>query len=261
MKICAIPLDIKYASPAENLNAAASLLSQVDTDTDVLVLPELFTTAFLPEPSDCQKFAELSDGRTISTVKKWANFFGFAIAGSFLATDGEGHYFNRAFFVEPLGDVTFYDKRHLFPLSTEDTTYTPGRQLPPRIRFRGWEFMLIVCFDLRFPVWCRNTQQRMYDVLIVPSNWPHTRIDAYHLLMAARAVENQIYTVGCNRTGSDHYGEYPRGDSLICDPRGRMIQETRSNGFLYAFMDKAIIEQGRQRFPAWKAMDTWHIDL
>ncbi len=261
MKICTIPYDIVYASPEDNFSGVAHALSQVETDTDVVVLPELFTTAFIADEKTVATLAETNDGRTIETLKRWAQFFGFAIAGSFLATDGSGKYFNRAFFVEPLGDVTFYDKRHLFPLSTEDKIYTGGKKEAPVVRFRGWNFKLIICFDLRFPVWCRNIPCDLYDVLLVPSNWPHSRHIPYKILLTARAVENQAYTVGANRSGSDPYGEYTRNDSAIYDNWGNAIHETRRNGFLYALFDRTELEAGRSKFPAFKAADHWSLDL
>lgn len=144
MKICTIPLDIAYASVEDNLLTAAKALNDVESDTDVVVLPELFTTSFVPGQKTVSQLAEPNDGRTVAALRRWAEFFGFAIAGSFLATDGGGRYFNRGFFMEPGGEVTFYDKRHLFPLSTEDKVYTPGREMPARIRYRGCEFMLVL---------------------------------------------------------------------------------------------------------------------
>lgn len=261
MKVCSLPLDIVYASPEENLVSAAHALSQVETDTDLVVLPELFTTSFVPDEKTVSSLAEDNNGKTISTLKRWAQFFGFAIAGSFLATDGNGHYFNRGFFVEPMGDITLYDKRHLFPLSTEDKVYSPGTAFPPRIRFRGWEFRLAICFDIRFPVWTRNRPENMYDVLLVPANWPHTRAEQFRILLAARAVENQIYVIACNRTGTDKYGEYPQGDSWIFNNLGTPIQETRRNGYQYALLDKDELMTGRKRFPAYVATDKWNIEL
>lgn len=261
MKICVIPLDIRSASPEENLLTAAHALNEVEKDTDVVVLPELFTTAFIPDLKTVAALAENNDGHTVDTLRRWASFFGFAIAGSFLATDGKGHYFNRAFFVEPLGDMTFYDKRHLFPLSTEDKVYTPGQKPSPVVRFRGWDFKIAVCFDLRFPVWCRTRKEQLYDVLIIPANWPHSRERHLKILASARAVENQAYAVVANRVGTDDYGEYMRADSMVFDNLGEPVHETRRNGCLYAILERGLLDEGRRKFPAWKAMDSWTIDL
>lgn len=261
MKVCSIPLDIKYASPEDNILSAAKALHEVESDTDVVLLPELFTTAFVPDINTVATLAERNDGRTVETLRRWAEFFGFAIAGSFLATDGGGRYYNRGFFVEPSGDVTFYDKRHLFPLSTEDKTYTPGREHAARVRFRGWEFMLVICFDVRFPVWTRNRPESMYDVLLVPANWPHSRAGQFKILLAARAVENQVYVVASNRIGDDKFGQYNLGDSAIYDNLGTAIQETRRNGYQYALLDRKALDEGRSRFPAYVATDKWSIEL
>lgn len=261
MKICAIPFDITYADVENNLISVAHQLNQVEPDTDIVILPELFTTAFIPDAKTVAEKAEPIDGHTVDALKRWAQYFGFAIAGSYLATDGQGRYFNRAFFVEPMGDITFSDKRHLFPLSSENTVYTPGQTLPPTIRFRGWNIKIIVCYDLRFPVWTRNHPENLYDLLIVPSNWPISRVKPYKTLLSARAIENQIYTVGCNRTGVDKYGDYTTGMSSIFDNLGDDIKETRRNGHIYALLDLTSLKEGRERFPAYRSSDHFSIDL
>ncbi len=261
MKICVIPFDISWADKEANILSTAHALSQVEPDTDIVVLPELFTTAFIPNRGTVEELAEDNDGKTVRTLKRWAQFFGFAIAGSFLATDGNGYFYNRAFFIEPMGDATFYDKRHLFPLSEENRTYTPGSTLSPIVHFRGFDIKLIVCFDLRFPVWCRNEPGRLFDILLVPSNWPHSREFQYKTLLSARAIENQIFTVGANRTGEDKYGSYPAGQSGIYDNLGVAINETRNNGHLYAIVHRQTLTEGRRRFPAFEAADFYTIDL
>lgn len=261
MKICAIPIDIAYADVENNLISAAHQLNQVEPDTDVVVLPELFTTSFIPDAKTIASVAETNDDHTVDSIRRWAQYFGFAIAGSFLATDGKGHYFNRAFFIEPMGDATFADKRHLFPLSSENTTYTPASELPPVIRYRGWNIRIIVCYDLRFPVWTRNTPDNLYDLLLIPSNWPVSRVKPYKLLLSARAVENQIYTVGCNRTGSDKYGDYPTGMTSIFDNLGEDIRETRRNGHIYALLDLTNLKEGRERFPAYRSTDRFTLEV
>lgn len=262
MKVCVVPLDIAYGDIENNLISAAHQLNQVERDTDIVVLPELFTTAFIPDKKEVVRLAETPDGKTVETLKRWSQYFGFAIAGSFLATDGNGHYFNRAFFIEPMGDTTFADKRHLFPLSAENTTLTPGNSLPRIIRYRGWNIKIIVCFDLRFPVWTRNKKDDMFDLLLVPSNWPVSRVKPYKLLLSARAVENQIYTVGANRLGSDKFGDYTVGMSSIYDNLGDDIKETRRNGHIYALLDLDNLKEGRKKFPAYQASDnfTLHLD-
>lgn len=261
MKICAIPLDIVYANPDENILATAHALNQVEKDTDLVILPELFTTAFVADGKIVEQIAEGNDGKTMENVRRWAQFFGMAICGSFLARDGEGRFFNRAFFVEPAGDTAYYDKRHLFPLSTEDKVYSHGHSLPPRIRFRGWDFTMAICFDIRFPVWCRNTAFHPYDVLLLPCNWPHARASQLKTLAMARAIENQANVIVCNRTGQDDYGEYLRDDTGMWDNLGQSIRESRRNGFVYTILERAELDEGRRKFPVSKAADVWHVDL
>ena len=259
-KVCIIPFSIAWGNKDSNLCGMASELNQVEKDTDLVVIPELFSTDFISDRKVVEELAERNDGHTMDALKRWASFFGFAIAGSFLATDGSGRYFNRAFVVEPAGDVTFYDKHHLFPLSDEKGIFTAGAKLSPIIRYRGWNLKLMVCYDLRFPVWCRNGEE-IYDILVVPSSWPHSRITQYHKLLAARAIENQIYAVGANRTGKDNYGEYPAGDSVIYDNLGDSIGETRRNGHIYSVLDGEALEAGRHRFPAWRDSDKFTIEF
>ncbi|MDE6177759.1 MAG: nitrilase family protein [Duncaniella sp.] len=261
MKICAIPLEIKPNSPEDNLLTAAAALGRVEPDTDVVVLPELFTTGFERDKATAEALAETVGGKTMEAVRRWAQFFGFAIAGSFLARGEDGHLHNRAFFAEPSGETTYYDKRHLFILSAEDKTYTPGQALPPRIRFRGWDFALTVCFDLRFPVWCRSVPDRPYDILLVPANWPHSRAAQFKLLLAARAVENQGFTVGCNCLSPGDDSEYEPGDSAIYDNLGNPVHETRANGYLYALLDAERLRRGRERLPAYRVADRWTIEM
>lgn len=261
LKVCVIPADISYADVENNLISTAHRLNQVEPDTDIVVLPELFTTSFVPDAGTVAAIAETNDGHTVESLKRWAQYFGFAIAGSFLATDGRGNYFNRAFFVEPMGDVTFTDKRHLFPLSNEHTIYKASQELPKNIRFRGWNIRLIVCFDLRFPVWMRNSHDDLYDLLLVPSNWPVSREKPYKLLLAARAIENQAYTVGANRTGTDKFGEYPTGISSVFDYLGEEIRETRRNGDIYALLDLDALKESRKRFPFYQAADRFSVEL
>lgn len=260
LKTCIVPLDIKWGDIDANLQNAAYQLNQVEKDTDLVILPEVFATGYTEDISQIRSLAQPQDGRIIDTVKRWAQFFSMAIVGSFIASYPNGKFSNRAFMVEPSGEVTFYDKRHLFPLSNEAKVYTPGDKLPPVIRFRGWDIMLIVCYDLRFPVWCRNTPHTPYDILAVPANWPHSRIFQMHQLLSARAIENQAFAIGANRTGQDLYGTYPPGDSDIFDNMGSRIGETRRNGHIYAILSHHALEEARTRFPAWKSADSFTIN-
>lgn len=259
LKVCVVPLDTTPVDVSANLSSTAYALNEVESDTDLVVLPELFTTGFTADKTLCKSLAETSGGKTMDAVRRWAQYFGFAIAGSFMAQEN-GKIFNRAFFAEPSGDMTFYDKRHLFPLSKEHEVFSSGTSLSPLVRYRGWNIKTVVCYDLRFPVWCRNTEP-YYDLLVAPSIWPHTRIFQYHQLLSTRALENQAYTIGANRTGTDDSGEYPCGDSAIFNNLGKRIEETRRNGLIYSVLDIEALRKGRDRFPALRDSDDFLITL
>lgn len=261
LKVCTIAHDIIEGSKHENIIAIASRLREVETDTDLVVLPELFTTGYIFDKTSLSELAETDDGHTVDTLRRWAQFFGVALAGSFLATDGEGHYFNRAFFIEPGGDTTLYDKRHLFTLSGENTIYTRGVSPAPTVRYRGWNIKLIVCFDLRFPVWIRTTPRTEFDLLLCPAMWGGARWHQFKTLLAARAIENQAYAVSCNRLGKDAYGTYPAGMSVAFDNLGNEIHETRRNGLVYVLLDIEDLRRSREKFPVADSADAFTINI
>ncbi len=260
LKVCTLAHDIVEGSVHENIISVASRLREVETDTDLVILPELFTTGYVFDSAKLAEMAETDDGHTVDTLRRWAQFFGVALAGSFLATDGDGHYYNRGFFIEPGGDTTLYDKRHLFTLSGENKIYTHGTAPAPIVRYRGWNIKLIICFDLRFPVWLRTTPRAEYDLLICPAMWGGSRSHQFKTLLAARAIENQAYAISCNRLGKDAYGIYPSGMSVCYDNLGNEIHETRRNGLVYALLDLDDLRKSREKFPVADAADEFTIN-
>lgn len=253
LTIAALPVDIVWGDRDENLQALARALSRMPAGIDVVVVPELFTTGFIHDNDSLSRLAETASGDTMATVHQLARQYNVAISGSFLCNIG-GHFYNRAFFIEPGGDETFYDKHHLFSLSPEATVYNAGVARSPIVRFRGWNISMIVCYDLRFPVWCRNVGS-LYDVLLVPANWPHAREYAWRHLLIARAIENQAYVVGANRSGCDDYGNY---DDLafIYDAMGQPIGiRDEATGMIVATIDKPDLMKMRQRMPFGKDAD------
>lgn len=252
LKIAALPHPIVFAEPESNLIDIAQSLEHIPENTDIIVLPEMFTTGYVKDKELVRSLGERNDGRTISAVRRWASTLNAAIAGSFLATDGT-EYYNRAFFVESSGETTFYDKKHLFTPSGEADIYTPGRQRFSPIRFRGWNVMLFVCYDLRFPIWCRNDQLE-YDLAILPSNWAEARQYAFTQLLIARAIENQACYVGANRGGEDLYGKYPSSMTQIYDFWGDPAGHSE-NGFIVGILDKEKMEAYRKRFPVFRDAD------
>lgn len=247
MKVAALPLDIRSGDPEANRRMAQIMIEALPQGVDILVLPELFTTGFVPDAAMCAGMAETNDGPTMQLIRSLAASRGMAIAGTFLAREDE-QLFNRAFFVEPGGDAMFYDKRHLFMLSDEPKIITPGTALPPTYRYRGWNVSIIVCYDLRFPAWCRNLDLR-YDLLLVPANWPKRRRHAWKSLLEARAIENQAYVVGANRGGADFENE-----TYMIDYMGKIMSVDQTST-VFATFQKSTLDAFRRDFPVWKRAD------
>lgn len=265
LKVVALQLDIAWTDVEQNLVNAERAIAALPQGCDVVVVPEMFTTGFIVDKPTACAVGEPNDGRTVREIERWAKTYNTAICGSFIATDRDGLY-NRAFFIEPSGDKVFYDKRHLFSMSGENQVYVSGENRVPVFRFRGWNIAMAVCFDLRFPVWMRNIGTS-YDLLIVMANWPDSRAYPWGVLLAARAIENQAYVVGCNRTGADDYGKYS-GTSAIFDPKGKLLagsvekstdDKAQDRTFVMADLSKAAQEQFREKFPVYKCMDTFEI--
>lgn len=273
IKIAVLPLNIAWADIEKNLLNVAEKLSCIHRGTDILVLPELFSTGFIQDESIMHDMARKSAEMSMTAVKLWSSHLNMAIAGSFMASIGS-KIVNRGFFVEPSGETTLYDKRHLFCLSAESRIYTEGSALPPVIRFRGWNISMIVCYDLRFPVWCRNDGQR-YDLLLVPANWASARGYAWRQLLIARAIENQAVVVGANRSGHDDYGDYDF-QSFIFDPFGKQIapcikgnggnepdvlctSSVRTDDFIYADYTISQLEKVRSYLPVGRDADRFKL--
>lgn len=256
LKVALISLNIAQNDPHSNLTNTERLLQQVKPGTDLVLLPELFSTGYCNSLDTMQEQAETISGRTVTTLKQWASRFNCAIAGSFLCRVGDS-FFNRGFFIEPGGDETYYDKRHLFSLSHENELYTNGTEPFRPVRFRGWNISLIVCYDLRFPVWCRNTDGA-YDLLIVPANWGKARRYAWEHLLIARAIENQAYVIGINRSGTDDYGQYD-DTSIVVDPKGGLVETIGNTSILHATLHKQKIDEIRTYLPALNDADSFTV--
>lgn len=257
LKVVAFPVGIVTGDTGANMHNLEAFMTGIDADTDVVVLPELFSTGFIADKGKMAELAETNTGETITRLKQLSRRYNVAIAGSFLANTASSLY-NRAFFIEPSGDETFYDKRHLFGVSAEASIMKHGGATPPVVRFRGWNIAMIVCYDLRFPVWCRNTGNR-YDLLLVVANWPEARAYAWKHLLIARAIENQAYVIGANRGGHDEFGDY---DNLtyIFDYLGRPAAEINDrNNAVQSVLDKVRLNKFRENFPVWKDCDSFEL--
>lgn len=260
LRVAAIPIDMKLGMAADNLDFIENRLDSLDPETDLVVLPEMCTTGYTLDPRVVESYVETVDGPSITRLRQMARSHGMALWGTFACIDGNRLY-NRGFMIDPSGETRFYDKRHLFVLGREPMLYSPGQQLPPVVSFRGWKLMMAVCYDLRFPAWCRWTASRPYDALIIPANWPDARAFAWKHLLIARAVENQAYVVGCNRLGEDPYGIYHEGITHIFNHWGDDVADRSAPGVVSCVFDGEALERDRKRFPNLQVADDFRILL
>ncbi len=253
LNVAAIPVDIVAADKDANIAAVAAAVQSMARRPDVIVLPELFATAFIPDRGISESLAEGNDGKIMSAMSHLARMHNAAVIGTFLAAGHDGRIYNRAFFVEPDGGKTFYDKHHVFSIGMEGEVVSPGTSPVPVVKFRGWNIAMAVCYDLRFPCWLRNSMLK-YDVLVIPANWPSSRAHAWNHLLIARAIENQAYVVGANRSGGDRFGDYS-GCTSIYDYLGRNIGRISEAGIVTADFDREGLEKFRTGFPVWRDAD------
>lgn len=250
--------DIAWEDKSANLDRLRLLLEELRGQTELVVLPETFSTGFSMHPA---ALAESVDGPTLTSLRQWAATYGVAIAGSYIAcnTPHDGHYRNRAFFLTPEGDAYYYDKRHLFRMGRETEYYAPGHERLI-VHYRGWAICLLVCYDLRFPVWSRNRRNE-YDLLIYVANWPASRRKAWDILLQARAVENISYVCGVNRVGDDLHGVLHDGGTAAWSPRGERMASIpdHATGTVTLTLDGDALQRFRERFPAWKDADEFTI--
>ena len=259
LKTALLPHDIIEGNVQANLAAVAKRLRNLDSDVDLVVLPEMFNSGFTADPAVLARTAETNTGTTITTVQEWASKFGMHIWGGFTAVDN-GRYYNRGFMVSPDGQRVFYDKRHLFRYGGESELFTRGDSLSPIISIKTWNVKMSICYDLRFPAWNRAFNNN-YDILVVPANWAHARFFAWKHLLIARAIENQAYVLGCNREGHDLYGEYNRGDSQIFNNWGDDVADRRDDGTVYSTLIAETFNRDRKRFEPWRDADDFEIRI
>lgn len=260
LNIAAIEYDIVWGNIHENLQQVSRQLATMPQSIDLVILPEMFSTGFIVDKDMAEALAERNTGATISALRAMAAEYRVAIAGSYLARTA-GRLYNRAFLIEPNGDESFYDKRHLFRMGGERDVYGSGDVESPVVRYRGWNIKIVVCYDLRFPVWCRSTARQSYDLLLVVANWPKVRSSAWHTLLAARAIENECYVCGVNRCGNDAQGiDYASHLSKIYDYKGFETGKwSEDEHTLLASLDYDKLIAFRDKFPVWKDADDFSI--
>lgn len=253
MRITIVQTNIVWENKQENLRMLRRKLETLCGTTEIVVLPEMFSTGF---SMNSQTLAEPLSGETITTLKHWAKELGLTIAGSYIASEDK-EYYNRAFFLTPEGEEHYYDKRHLFRMGQEPQHFAAGSERPI-IRYQGWNICLLVCYDLRFPIWSRNVNNE-YDLLIYVASWPVPRRDAWDTLLKARAIENMCYVCGVNRIGTDGNQLSYNGGSIIYSPKGEILANVADNqeDTATASLDLSDLRSFRDKFPVWKDADTF----
>jgi predicted amidohydrolase len=252
---------LHWENPAANREQFAAQLAAMQPGFDLVVLPEMFTTGFSMQPA---RVAEAANSETLTWMQQQAATHHTAITGS-VAVHENGKYFNRLYWVNADGTFLHYDKRHLFRMAGEDEAYTGGTtNITPEIK--GWRIRPLICYDLRFPVWSRNrwnktTLQADYDVLLYVANWPERRNHPWQSLLTARAIENQAYVIGCNRTGEDGNGITYIGNSAIIDFKGEDLArlEPGATGVLSATLNYEALAEFRKAFPAGLDADSFEV--
>lgn len=243
---------LHWENQEENTSHLGGQIENVPEDTDLIILPEMFSSGFT---MNAQKAAEPMDGPTMQWMRRTAAKKNAVITGS-IVSEHDKRYYNRLIWMQPDGNYRFYDKRHLFRLASEDHTYTGGSHRWV-FEWKGWRVFPLICYDLRFPVWSRRSASFDYDLLIYVANWPERRNKAWKTLLPARAVENQSYTAAVNRIGEDGNGIYHSGDSAIYDYSGNTLisVEPGQPGILSFVLNKEEQDQFRSQFPFWKDAD------
>ncbi|MES2627739.1 MAG: amidohydrolase [Bacteroidota bacterium] len=254
LKVSLLQSPLHWQDPAANITHFDNLIRS-GQPSDLWVLPEMFTSGFTMQPA---KVAQEMDGEAVSWMVKTARELDTAIGGSLVITEN-GAFYNRFVFVKSSGEINTYDKRHLFTLAGEQNFYSAGEQRT-EVMLKGWKISLQVCYDLRFPVFTRNSAANAYDLLIYVANWPEPRINAWSRLLVARAIENQCYVIGVNRTGNDDNGMPYNGQSAVIDPYGEyLVEPTDAEGVFSAHLDKDKLMDFREKFPVLKDADLFRL--
>ena len=271
LAITTIQTNLHWQDKEANLHMFADKILSIKEKTEIIVLPEMFSTGFSIHP---EKLAETMNGNTVNWMKEMAAKKKAILAGSVIIKepanasdpDGRQNYFNRLIWMLPNGQCGTYDKRHRFAFAGEDQHYTAGnKRLIASVN--GWRINLQVCYDLRFPVWARQSVQHgkteigsEYDVLIYVANWPEARSTAWKTLLKARAIENQCYVIGVNRVGTDGNDKYYSGDSRIIDPLGEILYQKKDDeDICTTTLNKEHLQTVRDKFPFWKDADKFEI--
>lgn len=266
LTVTLIQTDLHWEDIDANIYLLDQKINSIDEPTEVVILPEMFTTGFSMHPA---KLAQRMDGSALRWMKQKAKEKNIILTGSLIIAE-EGKCYNRLIWMQPDGRFGQYDKRHLFAYAGEDKQYAAGnKRLIASVK--GWKVCLSVCYDLRFPVWMRQSPslspmdkeskgEGLYDLLVCVANWPESRGTAWKALLQARAIENQAFVAGVNRVGKDGNGIVHGGDSSLIDPRGEIIYQLNGEEDIFTFtLSKQFVEMTRNEFPFLKDADKFMI--
>jgi len=250
LTITLIQTDLVWEEIDANLTMLTEKIKAVDAPTDLIVLPEMFSTGF---SLSARQLAETMSGKAVSWLRSTALDQGAAITGSLMIKE-DGNYYNRLVYSSADGDLTHYDKKHLFRYAEEEKVFTPGEDHGDFL-IKGWRVRPFICYDLRFPIWCRNLGPN-YDLALYVANWPAARATHWKALLQARAIENQTYVVGVNRVGKDGNGLAYKGDSMVFAPQGDILADLGEEEKTHTMtLNFDALQNYRDTFPAWMDAD------
>lgn len=255
-----IQTDIFWQNKTANLESLARKIDAIEERTEIVILPEMFTTGFTMQPA---LFAETMEGETVAWMKEISARNKIILTGSIIIKE-QDLYYNRLIWMLPNGQFGYYNKRHLFAYAEEDKHYAAGnKRLIASVK--GWKINLQICYDLRFPVWSRQQPDdtgQEYDLLINVASWPERRSHAWKTLLCARAIENQCYAVGVNRVGKDGKNINHSGNSILIDPLGQVLyHKNEEEDVCTITIQKEDLDKVRAQFPFYKDADNFSIEL
>ncbi|REG89683.1 amidohydrolase [Winogradskyella sediminis] len=256
LKVAIIQTELTWENPEENRRLLSYKIDAILSPVDVIVLPEMFTSGFTMNPS---AVAETMEGETLNWLRSKAKQRQALIMGSLVISENNKFY-NRMVCVEPSGTITTYDKRHTFTLAGEHNVYTAGTE-KVILNYKDWKICPLICYDLRFPVWARNTEN--YDLLIYVANWPKVRISAWDALLKARAIENMTYCIGVNRVGQDGNKHHYCGHSVAYDVLGNRMDNLPDNkeATEIVILDKDVITKYREKLNFLNDRDNFSLEV
>jgi omega-amidase len=255
LTITIIQTNLFWEDKVANLSMLEEKINSIKEKTEVVFLPEMFSTGFSMNP---EKLSETMEGETVGWMKKMAASKKIILAGSVIIKDND-NYYNRLIWMLPNGEYGYYDKRHRFAYAREDEHFSAGnKRLIASVK--GWRINLLVCYDLRFPVWARqqSNEDPEYDVLVYVANWPQRRSHAWKTLLQARSIENQCYVIGINRVGDDGNNIHYSGDSMVLDALGETLYSKENSEDIFTItLEKEQLDEVRTKFPFWKDADAF----